>query len=144
MTTPESDVKQYFKRRLLSIVLAADVYCRYSTRGAGEFGRGGEPDADINLDGVYFFIEAKAPGKKVDPNSRQGLRIQQMRDGGEIVFEISGREGVDHFFNNDFLTDVVSVAKHSALLRRETTKLNAREQKRQQQRTMKKPEIPKR
>ena len=42
--------------------------------------------------GMFFAVEAKAPGKK--PTPRQDLTINQMAEAGAAVFVIDGDEGV--------------------------------------------------
>lgn len=59
----------------------------------------GEPTLDCNgaINGRYFAIEAKAPGKKMTP--RQEVTAAKMRAAGARVFEIDGDDDQLSYLN---------------------------------------------
>ena len=137
--TPETKVKQYANKRLKKLCEVAGVSLRISTTATG-----GEPDYHYCIAGtLYFHVEYKAPDKKVDWNSRQGLRIAEMRSQGETVFAISGKDGFDLWQRIEFNQLAAMRGMAGSTLERKLTKANESLQ-RQKTRKSTRPKPPKR
>lgn len=85
-TTPEGKVKDAIKR----VLKESEAYYHMPVQNGM-----GKPSLDFVgcYYGLYFAIEAKAPGKK--PTERQQETIQMITKAGGIVFVIDGPEGVE-------------------------------------------------
>jgi hypothetical protein len=88
MSTPESAVKNKVKRLL-------DQYKPMYTHWPVPYGMG-EPTLDCIacLQGFFFAIETKAPGKK--PTPRQEVIITRIQAAGGRVFVIDGDAGIEN------------------------------------------------
>jgi len=63
-------------------------------------GHRGAPDRAVMRDGRTFYVELKAPGKKVP--AYQAREHQRLRDVGQIVCIIDSFEAVDQFVRDYF------------------------------------------
>lgn len=84
MTTPEGRVKREIKK----VLDRCDAY--YEMPVPGGFGK---PGLDFHgcIEGRYFAVEAKAPGKK--PTRRQENTISEIERRGGRVFVVDGDVG---------------------------------------------------
>jgi hypothetical protein len=89
-TTPEGRVKA----KVSEILKSYAPYVAYFMPVPAGYGKA-MLDYHGTVLGMSFAIETKAPGKK--PTPRQKLTIKYLRDAGEKVFIIDGRqEDLDH------------------------------------------------
>jgi len=83
----ESDIERYLLRAL------RDYKCH--VRKLRFVGHRGAPDRAIMRDGKTFYVELKAPGKKVP--AYQAREHERLRDVGQTVVVIDSFEAVDQF-----------------------------------------------
>jgi hypothetical protein len=89
MPTPEKRIKDIVKRRL------ADEFNTLMYRFAPVQNGMGSPTLDVLycVDGLWFWIETKAPGK--EPTPRQDLTIAAIRAAGGICYVVDSAELVE-------------------------------------------------
>ncbi len=105
MTTPEGKVKDLIKELLLKykIYPAAQAGAFpdgvqgwvYMPIKGSAFGVAGVPDFIGNYKGIFWSIEAKAPGK--EPTGFQALQIAAIRKAGSVCFVVDGEESLKGF-----------------------------------------------
>jgi Holliday junction resolvase len=93
MQTPEGKVKADLKK----ILDGLGAY--YFFPATGGYGRSGVPDVVGVVEGKFFAIECKAPGKK--PTALQIRELKNIRKAGGVAFVYDGTLADDH------VTDII-------------------------------------
>jgi hypothetical protein len=97
--TPEGNVKEAVKKILAEFGVAAAAKVGGLNKGNGwyfmpgqnQYGVSGIPDFVGHVNGYFFAIETKAPGKK--PTGLQALQLATIAHTGAKAFVVDGSEG---------------------------------------------------
>ena len=104
MSTPEGEVKDAIKALLALHKIYPSSKAGAFLEGAqgwvnmpvkGSFGVSGIPDFHGHYRGLFFAVEAKAPGKK--PTGFQALQIAAIKQSGGFVCVVDGPESLKLF-----------------------------------------------
>lgn len=97
-TTPENKVKGQIKKWLLSL-----PGCWFYSATAGPWSVGGIPDLIGVINGRFFAIEVKGPGRVNSATPLQKMRIAQIKGAGGVAFIADSLETVQTMFAEEKL-----------------------------------------